>query len=76
MESDDDVLMSDAEPLYPGAPHSRLPSNVSSASSDTSDSSTNSRVYSSSMLCLLQIKYREISGLPYIRHLSIAIFHQ
>ena len=35
---DDDVAMSDAEPLYPEMHHSRLSSNVSSASSNGSDS--------------------------------------
>jgi len=36
--SDDDVAMSDAEPYYPDAHHVRLPSDVSSNSSNASDS--------------------------------------
>jgi len=38
MDLDTDVAMSDAEPLYPDAVHSRLHSNASSMSSDASDS--------------------------------------
>jgi len=39
LDSDDDVPMSDAEPFYPELYHSRSPSNVSSTSSNASESS-------------------------------------
>ncbi|KAF8160960.1 hypothetical protein B0H34DRAFT_857497 [Crassisporium funariophilum] len=38
LEFDTDVTMSEPEPLYPDVHHSRLPSNASSSSSNTSDS--------------------------------------
>lgn len=38
VESDNDIAMSEAEPLYPDAFHMRLPSNASSTSSDASNS--------------------------------------
>ncbi|RDB25326.1 hypothetical protein Hypma_008053 [Hypsizygus marmoreus] len=48
VDSDDDVHMFDAEPLYLEPHHSRLPSNVSSTSSNGSESpSTNSPAYPS-----------------------------
>lgn len=44
--TDDDVAMSEAEPLYPDTHHTRIPSNVSSTSSNASDSPiTGSRKY-------------------------------
>jgi hypothetical protein len=38
VEVNSDVMMSDAEPMYPDVSHSRLQSNASSISSNTSDS--------------------------------------
>jgi len=46
IDSDDDVAMSEAEPLYPDVAHMRLPSNVSTVSSNA----FNSPVFESRML--------------------------
>ncbi|KAF8983108.1 hypothetical protein BDQ17DRAFT_1350401 [Cyathus striatus] len=44
-EPDDDVAMSEAEPLYPDIHHARISSNASAMSSNASSSPTNSPAY-------------------------------